>query len=233
LHIMKRAACLLLCFVFMSVSALAQEDKTVKTDSLRAGLKPQAGISGAVEKPSVAVCPDESVLEVMPAYDEQRHDSLHLPLLNGYGQMPVSIYPVGWAGFYDWQLHEGLNVNLGLSVTGSFGKGSSHGTAFAQNIAMMYAFSLSPKLSLALGGYFSNVYYGRGSSRDGGVNAVMGYKFNDRWEAYLYGQKSVAKRKMPLLLYDINGLGDRIGAAVKYNFSPRFSIRLSVEERKY
>lgn len=217
----------------MCANAQAQEAKTIKADTLLTGSKPLTGINGAVESPSVAVCPDESALEVWPVFDEQRPDSLHLPLLNSYGQMPISIYPVGWAGLYNWQLHEGLNVNVGLSVACSFGKGSSYGTAFSQNVAAMYAVKLNPKLSLALGGYFSNVYYGRSSSRDGGINAVMGYKFNDHWEAYLYGQKSIAKRKMPLFLYDINGLGDRIGAAVKYNFSPNFSVQLSVEERKH
>lgn len=68
--------------------------------------------------------------------------------------------------------------------------------------------------------------------RDGGINAVLGYKFDERWEAYLYGQKSVMNSRMPLPLYDMNGLGDRIGAAVKYNFSPKFSVTVSVEERR-
>lgn len=230
---MKKAVYILLCCAFMSVNTQAQEAKTIKTDTLKSDLKPLTSISKMAENMSVAICPDESALEARPVYNEQEPDSLHLPMLNSYGQMPVCIYPIGWAGLYNWQLHEGLNVNVGLSVAGSFGKGSSNKTAFAQNVAAIYAIKLAPKLSLALGGYFSNVYYGRSSSRDGGINAVMGYKFNDHWEAYLYGQKSISKRKMPLFLYDINGLGDRIGAAVKYNFSPNFSMQLSVEERKH
>lgn len=218
--------------MFTSINTRAQEVKTINTDSLHSGSMPQATISEAKDAPAVAVCPDESVLEVLPARAEQRPDSLHLPLLNSYGQMPICLYPNSWGGWWNWQLHEGLNVNMGLSVAGAFGKHAPHGAAFAQNMAAMYALPLTNKLSLAVGGYFSNVYWGRTSARDGGLNAVLGYRFDDHWEAYLYGQKSIAKRKMPPLLYDINGLGDRIGAAVKYNFSPRFSVQVSFEERK-
>lgn len=233
LSAMKRVIYTLLCCTLMGVSVTAQEIKTIKTDTLHVGLQPQIGMAEVKDNPSVAVCPDESVLDLKPVHDEQRPDTLHLPLLNSYGQMPICVYPNSWAGLWDWQLHEGLNVNMGLSVAGAFGKNAPHGAAFAQNVAAMYAVPLTSKLSLAIGGYFSNVYWGRETSCDGGFNAVMGYRFNERWEAYLYGQKSIAKRKMPPLLYDMNGLGDRIGAAVKYNFSPSFSVQVSFEERKH
>ena len=65
-----------------------------------------------------------------------------------------------------------------------------------------------------------------------GLSAVLGYKFNDRWEAYLYGQKSLMRPKVPLPYYNMMDLGDRLGAALKYNFSPSFYIELSVEGRK-
>jgi hypothetical protein len=38
---------------------------------------------------------------------------------------------------------------------------------------------------------------------------------------------------MPYPLYDMSNLGDRIGAAVRYNFSPSFSIQVNVESREY
>lgn len=157
-------------------------------------------------------------------------DTLHLPTLNSFGQMrPISLYPLGWMGYSSWDLHPGLNVNIGASVFAAFGKHAPKGAGFGQNISAMYATSLSPRLSLAVGGYFSNIYWASNSFRDGGVNAVLGYKFDDHWEGYLYGQKSLMDRRMPPLLYDMNALGDRIGAAVKYNFSPTMSVMISVE----
>ena len=35
---------------------------------------------------------------------------------------------------------------------------------------------------------------------------------------------------MPYPLYDMQALGDRVGAAVKYNFNPSFSVQVSVEK---
>lgn len=230
---MKRKVYILLFFALAAINVAGQEVKEVKTDSLSEYEMPIGVIAGEAEMPAVAVCPDESVLEVRPINDEFRFDTLHLPRLNNMGQIPqtIGLYPMGWGGLYNWDLHEGLNVNLGASVFGAFGKHVPKGAGFSQDIAAMYAVPLSGKLSLAVGGYFSNTYWDNRSFRDGGLNAVLGYRFDEHWEAYLYGQKSIVNKRMPLLLYDMNDLGDRIGAAVKYNFSPKFSIQVSVEER--
>ena len=99
---------------------------------------------------------------------------------------------------------------------------------------MMYAAPINDKLSVAVGGYFNNIMWQHDTWREAGVSAIMGYKFNDHWEAYLYGQKSLAgnRRFMPCTVYDISNIGDRIGAAVKYNVNPNFSFQVSVE-REY
>ena len=97
----------------------------------------------------------------------------------------------------------------------------------------MYAMPLTNKLSFALGGYFNNLSWAHDSYRDAGLNAVLGYRFNERWEAYLYGQESLMDKRIPMPLYDVSDIGDRIGAAVKYNVSPSFSIQLNVESRDY
>ena len=165
----------------------------------------------------------------------ERRDSLHLPLLNRFGQTrPVGFYPLWWGGWYDWQLHPGLNVNLGASVFAQLGKNAwYHGAGFQQNISMMYATPLSDKLSLAVGGYLNNVSWAHDSWRDAGFNAVLNYRFDDHWEAFVYGQKSLtSNRFLPLPLYDMGSLGDRLGAGVRYNFNPGFYIEVSVEADK-
>ena len=171
-------------------------------------------------------------------------DSLHLPVLTRFGQMPtLGMYPYLWGSYGNWDLHRGLNMNLGASVFTSFGKNAYHGTGFEQDITLMYAQPVTDHLSLAIGGYLNNLYWAHDTYRSAGLNAVLGYRFDEHWEAYLYAQKALVKpsgirhgfwgRGMPLPLYDIGNIGDRIGFAVKYNFSPSFSVQLNVEKHDY
>lgn len=122
----------------------------------------------------------------------EMQDSLHLPKMNMYGQ-PETIghYPLNFGGWYDWGLHKGLNVQIGASVFVQFGKGARSGAGFQQNIAMMYATPINDKLSVAVGGYMNNINYAGDNWRDAGLTAVLGYRFNEHWEAYVYGQKSI------------------------------------------
>lgn len=159
-------------------------------------------------------------------------DTLHLPAINMRGQVqPFVMCPLYWGGWYNWSLHSGLNVSLGASVFTQFGKYAKGGAGFAQSLSAMYAVPLSSKWSLAVGGYLDNVTWQHASWREAGLSAVLGYKFNDKWEGYVYGQKQLVgnHRYMPLTVYDAASLGDRIGAAVKYNLNPNVSFQLSVE----
>ena len=215
LRMMKRItiiSMLLLCCLMMTAQEIKTEQDMITT--------PQPTMTEA--KPS------------MPDFSPQWvGDSLHMPLLNQYGQMPyINSYPMYWGGYYNWLLHKGLNVNVGASVFASFGKHAARGAGFQQNISAMYAMPLTDKLSIAVGGYLNNVWWQRNNYRDAGINGVLSYRFNEHWEAYLYGQKSfLDKNRIPWPLYDMSELGDRIGAAVRYNVNPSFSIQVSVEQR--
>lgn len=160
---------------------------------------------------------------------KQDADTLNLPTLNVRGQVPLMTYPYdGWWGFNNWTLHKGLNVNLGASVFAAFGKGAPKGAGFAQDLSMMYALPLTKRLTLAIGGWVSNAYWAHDRFTDAGVSAVLGYKFDEHWEAYVYARKSLVDKPMPYRFCTMDDLGDRIGAAVKYNFSPSFSVQVSV-----
>ena len=163
-------------------------------------------------------------------------DGVDLPTLTADGRvMPISHYPFyhfSWGGWNTWNLHEGFNASLSASVFAQFGKGAHHGAGFAQSLSAMYALPLSQKLSLAVGGYVNQFVWSRDVIREAGLTAVMGYRFNEHWEAYLYGQKSLTEnRQIPYPLYDMGLLGDRIGAGVQYIFSPSFRIGFSVEHQ--
>lgn len=156
---------------------------------------------------------------------------LHLPFMDASGRvMSFGYMPYGLQGWTASGLHQGLNVSVGASVFAQFGKHARGGAGFSQQIAALYAMPLTKHLSLAVGGYLNNVFWNHNTVHDAGLTAVLGYQFNEHWEAYLYAQKSlVNSRNMPYYLYDMGAVGDRIGAAVKYNFNPSFSIQLSVE----
>lgn len=159
----------------------------------------------------------------------------------------LAMYPIHDAGWYGWDLHEGLNINVGLSAFAEFGKYARRGVGFGQNLSALYVKPVSDKLSLTIGGYLNNVNWQNESYRSAGITAQLGYRFNEHWEAYIYGQKALLHNNPPLsgyygyhgmygmypmdMMYYNGYMGnvDRIGAAVRYNVNPSFSIQVNVE----
>ncbi len=239
---MMRRMLFVILTCFLPYSIFAQDDKTISTEN-ESEDSFQSEMITTISSPTTVESVDMDMYKRTLNKDTDNNiendiapalqDSLHIPLLNRYGQMSIGMYPMNWNGWYDWELHRGLNVNIGVSVFASFGKKPWRGTGFGQSISMMYAEPITDKLSIAVGGYLDNLYWSHDSYRDAGINAVIGYKFDEHWEGYIYGQKSLINNRIPMPFYDISNIGDRIGAAVKYNFSPSFSIQLSVEADKY
>ena len=162
-------------------------------------------------------------------------DTLHLPQLDDRGRVVTgNFYPYYFGGTWsNWRLHEGLNLSLGASVFSQIGKHAFGGVGFSQNLSAQYATALTDRLSIAVGGYLNNMYWANSTFRDAGLTAVIGYRFDEHWEGYAYGQKTVINNmRIPYYLQDLGDMGDRIGAAIRYNFSPNFSIQMSVEGRK-
>lgn len=95
---------------------------------------------------------------------------------------------------YGWGLHKGINLSVDLSAFATFGKNVPHRGGFAQTIDATYLVPVTKdnKLWMALGAYVNNVNYGGDSYRDGGVYGMLGYKINSHWDAYVYGQLSIA-----------------------------------------
>ena len=254
----------LILFVAFTISATAQENNATQANTLSScgahfdESAPQrimpTRYGGRLHKLQEA---NESSCNLQPAQE----DTLHLPPLNSTTASPINnSYPFGWGGrFNNWALHRGLNVQVGASVFAEFGKGAHRGAGFQENIALMYAMPITDKLSVAIGGYLNNINYAGNNWRDAGLSAVVGYQFNEHWEAYIYGQKSITNNLAnrlryglydgyyggygvgrynsnafgfsPYSLYDIGNFGDRIGASLRYNFNPSFSVEVSVEQR--
>ncbi len=266
--------CIFILVALLSTAGLAaaqSDDNRVKTEAATATFP---GVSSMEEEPlgdadeAFSRFDDSALQRIMPTRyggrsrkyikEEAPADSLNLPAVNRFGQPTViGRYPLGFGGWYSWGLHKGLNVQIGASVFGQFGKGAHSGVGFQQDIALMYAMPINDKLSVAVGGYLNNVNFAGSNCFDAGVQAMIGYRFNEHWEAYLYGQKTITNNYnrrlnyslwdcgfgsmggfsrnfygMPSYsLYDLNNFGDRIGATVRYNFNNSMSIEVTVENR--
>ncbi len=165
-------------------------------------------------------------------------DSLHLPMVDYNGTMP---YHRTWSypylgGYWGWDLHEGFNANLDLSAFTSFGKNHFSGTA--ERISLMYAKALSEHLSIAIGGSFTNMNTNFGAYRTGGLSAIIDYRFNDHWEAYVYAHKNLFSSginnrygALPgMYAYDYFGnMSDRIGLGVRYNFNESTFVEVQLD----
>lgn len=173
--------------------------------------------------------------EIMPAVSDSMH--INLPALTELGQLPV-VFPYFGMGSYmwpTWNLHSGLNVSLGASVFTTFGSGNTwSGAGFAENASLMYAAPIGKRLSLAIGGYIRNASWAHDSYRSAGLTALLNYQATDRLNIYMYGQKSlIGDKHMPLPLYDVADMADRIGVGAEYKVTPAFSIGISVDYTHY
>lgn len=132
----------------------------------------------------------------------------------------------------NWDLHPGLNASLSASAI--FGLGKNSGSGFAHSAAVMYAGQIMPKLSFYIGGYSSFLDWGRHQMKDAGLTAMLNYRIDEHWEAVVFAQKSLMQPRMPLQQMWWLGadFGDKIGASVKYNINPHFSLQLSVWDQR-
>lgn len=155
-----------------------------------------------------------------------------LPPLTYRGTIATYPYLGGFTGLANWDLHPGLNASLSASAIFGLGRNSSSG--FANSVAVMYAGQLMPKLSFSIGGYSSFLDYGRHQMKDAGFSAMLNYRFDEHWEAAVFAQKSVMQPRMPMqnMWWLGADFGDKIGAMVKYNINPHFSVQLSVWDQK-
>ena len=212
--------------VLATITALAAHAQEVKTQN-------KAEFDDELYNPSLQMTTPMTTSPTLSEFGVSL-DSLHLPELDDRGRvMNYNYYPYYFGGTWsNWRLHEGLNLSLGASIFSQFGKHAYGGVGFAQNLSMQYATALTSRLSIAVGGYLDNMYWANTTFRDAGMTAVLGYKFSDQWEGYVYGQKSiVTNAPIPYYLQDLNEMGDRIGAALRYNITPNISVQMSVETK--
>lgn len=238
-----RLFCIIILSLTLSLAASAQENKV-----LRSTVEP---ISTAQHETCDDDTNDDRFLNGMVPvgtidYGLAPQDSLHLPALDNMGRVyGAQSWRYPWIGSFGlWDIHEGLNVQLGLSAFTSFRNDGFNG--WGQNISAVYAKPLNDHLSIAVGGYFNNLSTGMGPFRSAGLTAVLNYRFNDHWDAFIYAQKGFYDNHNAMFsrygqygfgpygygygpLYDMGMFGDRIGAGVTWHPNQSTSVQVQFE----
>ena len=104
----------------------------------------------------------------------------YTPCLNDTAVTSMPWMGYAWGG---WDLHQGLNAQIGAGVRVGWGRGNPwRGASFFTDIAAMYCLPLSQdgKWSAAVGGYFSNYRLWGRQVNSVGVCGLVDYRFNDR-----------------------------------------------------
>lgn len=141
-------------------------------------------------KPVKQTEPSTQFSIIQPAYSNRALASIPDSAYTGNYRLPL------WEpyGYWPWGLHKGLNVQLGLSAFITPGSDAPHNGGFTQSISAAYLAPLTKngKLWMLAGGEFNHINWGSDNYRDAGLYALLGYRFNDHWQAYAYGKLSLA-----------------------------------------
>ncbi len=130
-----------------------------------------------------------------------------------------------------WQLHEGFNAQLGMSVTAGFGKNSPRGVGIGSNAAFVYAVPLGGRFS-AIGGVAMNTMsWGSMKMRDASVFGAAAYQVNERVNVYAFGQKSLIPSGQRFRAYP--GFGeDSWGGAVDFKLGEHAFLQFGVSQSR-
>ena len=155
-------------------------------------------------------------------------DTLQLPDL---ANNPPLVHPFSTRQSY----RQGLNMELSLSAFAEFGRHAYRSGGFSQSFSALYVKQLNNRLSVAAGGYFTNMWWTNGNSRDAGLAIQANYQLSENWDAFAFVRKSVVQSGyMPMRFQDMHQLGDRIGAGLRYTTDNQiFSFALSVSAVQY
>lgn len=156
-----------------------------------------------------------------------------------YRNGTVAYFPASYYGGYWglWELHEGFNACLDMSVSASFGKNRFPGVGFGTGISAMYVRSLTDRLVLSVGGFYDRLSWNGLNENRFGINLLAGYQLTDRVSLYAYGSKAFFPMQgrqpwIPLMPW-MNNFSSRFGGMVHFKVSDAVSVSLSVEETSW
>lgn len=227
LHSIRSLLTIAMLLVPLTAAAQAVEETTA--------LVATADADEAVETTALADSTNDAVL-ALPIVDKSSFGfaapNFLLSAPGFYGFSPYSYYNMG----NSWQLHEGFNAQVSMSLSAAFGHHAPHGVGFGQSAAFAYAIPLSDRFAVAVGVYADNMTWGGRQATDGGVAAAVRYRLTDAINLYGYATKSFISdeaRRNSLFPYYPPQLGDRIGAMAEFKIGEKAMIQVSVEQARH
>lgn len=192
-----------------------------------------------VNNSQLSIAADESNVKAMVSADDTTAlKSLNIPT---YGitrpwlftmWMPTSPFNYG----YGWDLHEGLNGQIGMGVMVGFGKYNPFkGASFFTDASLVYAREIDKHWSVALGGTLSRFKMWDKNEWATQVFGIANYKFDNHWSASVYASYNHMPHGMgmyglyaPFDMMYFNQNFARIGGEVTYRFNNNCSISVGV-----
>ena len=149
---------------------------------------------------------------------------------------PITNMPWMGYGLGTWDLHDGLNAQIGAGVRVGWGKNNPwRGASFFTDIAAMYCMPLSKdgKWNAAIGGYFSNYRMWGRQMNSIGVCGLVNYKINEQLDFSgfiihdfgVIGDKPAGAPYMPFLDQPSTTIGGQLG--INIGEKTRLNIGLS------
>lgn len=235
-----RLCSMLIWFVGCVHSALAQEviplDSLSQVSVAEAGSIPAMPAEGAFHQ-RYAGSPVPDIEGVLPTDSVPALPSFDIPPLRADGT--IGYFPDFYygTGLGIWNLHEGFNANLNMSVCASFGKHRFPGVGFGTGISAMYAHQLTDKLMIAAGGFYDRMSWGAYNDNRLGLNLMLGYQLSEKVSVYAYGSKaftpSSGRMRMMLPMFWMDRYKERFGGMIHVKVSDAMSFSVSVEERRW
>lgn len=160
-----------------------------------------------------------------------------IKMLNPPLQSPLSdrtITPFGMYGLtphlfspFTWELHQGLNASIGMSLTYSPSRFAPSGVGFGQDATLLYALPLGKRWSVAAGLYAENMNWGGYNTRNVGIVGIAAYRVNERISLYAYGNKSLTPETNRYLApYAFNP--DRFGGVLNIDLGNHTNISFGI-----
>ncbi len=141
-------------------------------------------------KPVKATQPTTALSIIQPAHESRPAAFRSVASTDSIGPGAV------WEPYamWPWGLHRGLNLQLGLSAFITPGHDAPHSGGFTQSLSAAYLTPVTKdgRLWMLAGAQMNNINWGSDNYRDAGLYAMVGYRFNEHWQAYAYGRLSLA-----------------------------------------
>lgn len=131
-----------------------------------------------------------------------------------------------------WQLHSGLNAQLGMNVSVGFGKHSPRGVGIGSDATFLYAQPIGRRLAIAAGVGMHTLDWGGWRQHNASLLGVAAYRVNDFVNIYAFGEKSLVPGAQKSFRNYPDFAEDRWGGAVDFKLGDHVFVQFGVSQSR-